>query len=118
MLEETADELPGCQGQGMPLLIFTALVFESDLSLLVFKDAVGTQRRAIDVGGEILQRRFSAACCLHIDDPLLPPDPGWNLRRVGLALHRGVEPIAETISQYPMGQEEVRGLWAAPTQPV
>src|SRR5947208_3160234 len=101
----------------MPLLIFTGLVFETDLSLLLFENALRAQCRPIDVGGEILEGRFSAPGGLHMDAPLLPPDRGGNLQGVGLALQRGLSRLRKRIAQDLIRQKKVGRPGPASAQP-
>src|SRR5215469_5067102 len=118
MLDKASDELIGCKGQGVPLSVFAILVFESDQAILVLKEPLRTQGRAINVSGQILNSSLSTAHRLHIHYPFLFPDRCRYLLGIGLALKRLLHPIAKTRGQNDLRQEEVCRFGLAPAQSV
>ena len=79
MLEKTANEFRGIQGQGPQASAAGFFVGERDAVLLDFEDTVIGDGHLEDVGGKIVHRRFGIGYGLAVDIEVLFPDGGGDL---------------------------------------
>ena len=110
VLQETVDELLGGEGAGFPVVGGVLPVAESDLSVLKFEEALVGESDAEDIRSQILERCLAGADGLTVDNPLLPPDLGWNLLQQ-LCLFQGRSKLGskETGEGFDMDKEGIVG---------
>jgi hypothetical protein len=87
VLEETAEELRGFQGQATPAAGAALSVREGDVSLLAGEDPVVADGDTEDVGSEVLERCPSITDACGVHDPVLAPHGGNDLLEETGRLH-------------------------------
>ena len=109
MIQETADELDGCQADLTRLPGFFVAETEGNHAVLTSQDAAVGEGDAEDVASQILQGTSAIADGLAVHDPRLLPDFGGDeIEQTGL-VDGSAELGAEDHRQGLNGQEEVLG---------
>ena len=87
MLQEPMKETLGRQPHCAESAALAVAVVEGDALAVVAEDTLGTEGGAIDVSGEVLQRRLAPADRLDIGDPIQGPHVAGNLdKELGMAV--------------------------------
>jgi hypothetical protein len=79
VLQETADEFCGGQGQVTPLFGAAVLIPEGDFIMVHLDDAPVAECHPENVGDQIFQGRFATAHMLTMHHPVLVPDTVGHL---------------------------------------
>ena len=118
VLEKAVEELLGAQAQGAGAALLAVAVGEGDVVAVVGDNAFGAERGAINIGGQVFEGGFSAADGLDIGDPILGPNPFWDLgEECGLVPGQGLfEAVAKTRGQDGLRQEIVLAFGTDPAQ--
>jgi hypothetical protein len=117
VLKESVQKRFGSEFECARLSLVVA-VREGDVSSIVAHNAFCTQGGAINVSGQIFQRRFATSDLLDIGDPPYRPDRVRNVaEQSGMMLPQcGFETGTKARGQGGLRQEVIRVFWANPAQ--
>ena len=111
MLEEAAQKLRRVERQPFPPARVRGAILEGDAPVLLLEDALGTQRGALHVLGQVAQCLLARAGRLGVDDPFLAPHRWRDLRQeFGSRPQRFTKEVARPVAQDFSRQEKIRIL--------
>jgi hypothetical protein len=117
MLQEPAEELRGVKRENFPGTRIALTILEGRAPVLFLEDALGRERGAVHIPGEVTQRFLTGANGFGVDDPFLLPDTRRHLRQEFVpGLQGSTEESAHPPVEHFFGQKELRVFKPDPTQ--